>query len=445
MKMSIVRWIAVLLAATPLLVTAKSPTRDVQCRAEIDRGVLPADQRVTAIVKVTLEAPPPAERKDRPPVNLCLVLDRSGSMSGQKIEKARQAAIEAVRRLGPRDIVSLVAFDHEVDTVVPAQSAANTEWIESRIRGIASRGNTAIYGGVSQGAAEVRKNAGGKFVSRIVLMSDGLANVGPAKPDDLGRLGVSLLKEGISVSTIGLGTDYNEDLMTRLAQNSDGNTYFVEDSSDLARVFNAELGEVLSVVAREVKVKIEFTGGVKPLRIVGREGIVRGEQVEIYLNQLYGGQEKYALVEVEVPPTAHEKTRDLCKARVEYANLLTEKAGEASATAQAKFSREDTSVQQSANVAVQREYILNSIALTKDQGIALADQGQIVQANDYVITNAVNFKKWAVQNGDTSVLQQADALEKQGQQILIDRGVANENRKLMRAESQQTKSQQYAK
>lgn len=435
--------IAAALLALPLAAGAKS-ARDVTVRAELDRGVLPADQKVTAVVKVTLDAPPPPEKKDRPPVNLCLVLDRSGSMSGQKIEKAKEAAIEAVRRLGPKDIVSLVMFDHEVETLVPAQSAANSEFIENRIRSITSRGNTGIYGGVSQGAAEVRKNTGGKFVSRIVLMSDGLANVGPSKPDDLGRLGVSLLKEGISVSTVGLGTDYNEDLMTKLAQNSDGNTYFVENSSDLVRVFNAELGEVLSVVAREVKIIIEFTGGVKPLRIIGREGIVRDGSCEVYLNQLYGGQEKYALIEVEVPATAHEKTRDLCKASVSYANLLTEKPGSASVSTQAKFSRDEKMVEASVCLPVQKEWYANRIAVAKDEAVAWSDKGEKEKAAQVLKAVSADYQTWAIQNAMPAAVAEAKKLDAQADQVQ-SAGYDNLSRKGARAESQQTKSQQYAK
>ena len=139
---------------------------------------------------------------------------------------------------------SVIVYDHHVKTIVPAQSARNVEWIESRIRGIGPGGNTALFGGVSQGASEVRKNLSNRYVHRIILLSDGLANVGPSSPEDLGRLGAALIKEGISVTTIGVGTDYNEDLMARLSQNSDGNTYFVESGRDLPRIFAAELGDV---------------------------------------------------------------------------------------------------------------------------------------------------------------------------------------------------------
>lgn len=282
-------------------------------------------------------------------MNLCIVLDRSGSMSGQKIEKAKDAAIEALRRLGPRDVFSLVVYDHSVDTIIPAQLVANAEWIESRIRDIRPGGNTALYGGVSQGAAEIRKHLeDSSRVHRLLLLSDGLANVGPSSSADLGRLGTSLLKEGISVTTVGVGTDYNEDLMTQLAQNSDGNTYFVESSVDLPRIFAAELGDVLNVVARKVHLEIECADGTRPVRIIGRDGRIRDRSVEIYLNQLYGGQEKYALVEVEVPATPADKERAIAVAHCRYENALTQEPGRSSANASARFSSNERAVIDSA-------------------------------------------------------------------------------------------------
>ncbi|MBF0573751.1 MAG: VWA domain-containing protein, partial [Desulfamplus sp.] len=253
----------------------------VVCNVETDRAILPAGNSQNVIIKVTLDAlpiekipaslNPSSSTPKRPPVNLSLVLDRSGSMSGSKIERAKDAAIEALQRLGKNDIFSLVVYDHNVDTTIVAQSAQYTEGFIPQIRQIQPGGNTALFGGVSQGAAELRKNLGGRYINRMILLSDGIANVGPSTPDDLGRLGAALIKEDISVSTVGVGTDYNEDLMAKLAQNSDGNTYFVESSQDLPRIFTAELGDLLSVVARKIIIIIDMPKGVRPLRIIGRE------------------------------------------------------------------------------------------------------------------------------------------------------------------------------
>ena len=119
--------------------------------------------------------------------------------------------------------------------------------------------------------------------------------------------------------------DYNEDLMTRLSQNSDGNSYFVESERDLPRIFTAELGDVLSVVAKKVHLYIECPRGVKPVRIIGREGRIKGNKVELFLNQLYGSQEKYALIEVEVAGGKTGEKRAIAQAKCMYENPFTQK------------------------------------------------------------------------------------------------------------------------
>jgi Ca-activated chloride channel homolog len=145
------------------------------------------------------------------------------------------------------------------------------------------------------------------MVSRVVLLSDGQANVGPQSADELGRYGLSLGKEGISVTTIGLGLGYNEQLMAQLAQHSDGNHAFIKEPSELAVVFTEEFGDILSVVAQELKVKVTCPEGVRPVRVLGREASIRGGVVEVMMNQLREGQEKYALLEIEAPSGTTEQ------------------------------------------------------------------------------------------------------------------------------------------
>ncbi|MCA9135024.1 MAG: VWA domain-containing protein, partial [Planctomycetales bacterium] len=171
--------------------------------------------------------------KQRLPVNVAIVIDKSGSMQGEKIEQARKAAIQAIDRLRDSDIVSVVTYDSSVNVLVPATKASDRETIRKQIASIAAGGNTALFAGVSKAAGEIRKFLDDKHVNRVILLSDGLANVGPASPAELEQLGESLIKEGISVSTMGLGLGYNEDLMTRLALASSGNHVFIEDAENL--------------------------------------------------------------------------------------------------------------------------------------------------------------------------------------------------------------------
>ncbi len=103
-----------------------------------------------------------------------------------------------------------------------------------------------------KGSSEVRKFINRNRVNRVILISDGIANVGPSSPEALGNLGASLGKEGISVTTIGLEAEYNEDLMTKLAMYSDGNHAFAETPQDLARIFDHEFNDILSVIAQDV-------------------------------------------------------------------------------------------------------------------------------------------------------------------------------------------------
>ena len=420
---------------------AKAPGSKVVCRVEADRGVLAAGGPQKVVIKVALDPPAAPEMTERPAVNLAIVLDRSGSMSGKKLEKAKEAAIEALRRLGPRDIFSLVVYDHNVKTVVPAQSARNSEWIEARIRKIRSGGNTALFGGVSQGAAEVRKNLQEKYVHRIILLSDGLANVGPSTPDDLGRLGAALIKEDISVTTVGVGTDYNEDLMTRLSQNSDGNTYFVESSRDLPRIFAAELRDVLSVVAKKVSIIIECPDGVKPMTIIGREGRIRGRTVELSMNQLYGGQEKYVLVEVEIPGGRAGEEMEIASARVSYRDPFTRQTEISSGRASVRFSEDRSEVHRSVNLGVQRDYHLNLNAMAQEKAISLSDKGKKKAAVMELKESVRQLKDIGQKYGDAQLLGKAEEMEVQAEQIDKE-GMTPKSRKILRTRSYQLKNQQ---
>ena len=416
----------------------------VKCRVEIDRSVLPAGGAQKAVVKITLDAPPPPEKSMRPAVNLAIVLDRSGSMAGQKLERAKDAAIEALRHLGPMDMFSVVVYDHNVSTVVSAQHATNIEWIEGRIKQIRSGGNTALFGGVSQGAAEVRKNLDGNYVHRIILLSDGIANVGPSSPEDLGRLGAALIKEDISVTTVGVGTDYNEDLMTSLSQNSDGNTYFVESSRDLSRIFTAELGDVLSVVAKKVNIIIELPNGVKPLNIIGREGRIKGRIVELSLNQLYGSQEKYALIEVEIPEGKSGEKRIIAYVNVSYENPFTQKKETSSGRVYARFSKDRLKVKKSANIAVQKEYYLNLNAISQERAISLSDKGKKNEAVSELKKSADKLREVGQEYNDEELLKRAEEMEVQAGQIEKE-GMTKKYRKVLRTDSYQMKNQQMSK
>jgi Ca-activated chloride channel family protein len=421
---------------------AQSAAAPVRLHLAVDREVLAAETVERAIIKIGLDCLPPSARGQRPPVNLALVIDRSGSMSGDKIAKAREAALELVRRLGPDDIISLVAYDTGVEVLVPAQRVRQADGLEAAIRDLRAGGNTALFGGVSRGAEQVRRHLEDpRYVHRVILLSDGQANVGPSSPEELGRLGAALMKEGVAVTTIGLGLGFNEDLMTRLAQRSDGNTYFVEQSADLPRIFAAELGDVLNVVARRVVIEVEFPEGVRPVGFVGREGAIRGQRAEVALNQLYGAQEKFVLVEIEVAPGRAGAVREIARAQVSYEDAVSQRAASVTASRQVKFSTDQRTVIASADHQVQADYAANVLAVAKDEAIALVDAGRRDAAGALLRERAASLAAMGETYGNAGVRSAAAPAVAEAARVERE-GLDNAQRKAYRTESAQTKNQQ---
>ncbi|GKX56963.1 hypothetical protein SOASR030_30750 [Leminorella grimontii] len=328
----------------------------------------------------------------RTPINLALVIDRSTSMSGDRIEKAREAAILAVNMLQDDDIISIIAYDNDAHVLIPATKATDKKKLIQIINDkVTPQGWTALFAGVSKGIKEVNKNLKKDQVNRIILLSDGQANVGPSSTKELADLGVVAAKQGIAVTTIGLGTSYNEDLMAALASYSDGNHAYVEKSSDLEAAFIKEFKDVMSVVAQEVTVTIRLQEGVKPLRLLGREGDITGNQVTVKLNQLYSNQEKYVLLELEPPKGKENEKKPVADVSVTYDNLQTKQKDSVNNRVDIAYSKSEKAVK----AAMQEEIVVDSAIqkanLENERAIKLLDAGKKDEANQILQSNAASM------------------------------------------------------
>jgi Ca-activated chloride channel homolog len=377
-----------LLAASLLFLGAEARAETVLLDVALGKPIVLADKKQTAFLKVGLTGKELEKAHGRAPINLSIVLDRSSSMHGEKIEKAKEAALLVLDRLSSEDIVSIVTYDSEVEVLVPAMRMSEAETIRERIRSIEPRGSTALFAGVSKGIQELRKFLDKNRVNRVILMSDGQANVGPSSPNELGRLGAAASKEGISVSTIGLGLGYNEDLMVQLAQNSDGNHGFAATAEELTKIFDYELGDVLSVVAQEVTVKVRLPNEVRPLRILNRAGEIHGQEVVLQMNQLYQKQEKYVLIEVEIPAGREGTSQTVANVDVSYANMDNGETERVQGIAGVTFSKNEKDVAAKENRAVMIAAI-EALAVERNKdAVALRDKGQVQQAQRVLLDNA---------------------------------------------------------
>lgn len=348
--------------------------------AEPDQSCLLAGSDTEVVVKIDLTAAANPRHK-RSPLNIAVVLDRSGSMAGAKIEKARQAASMLVDQLAPGDIFSLVAFDSTVEVIVPAQPIEDRDGIKERIGRIRPRNNTAIYAGVEAGAKELRRFFSNKRINRILLLSDGLANVGPSSPQALRGLGEHLAGDGISVSTIGVGDDYNEDLMSALAEASDANYYYVKDTEKLPQIFARELGSLLSVAAREIRIEVVCPKGVRPLGFLGRPEKFEDQRAIVRLDSLAAGQNRSILLRCRPSATHSGSAAELARVKIHYTDELADgRESSAAETVNISFTDNPTRAKSSQNAGViaQRELMLN--ATRTDEAIAQADAGNYKEA-----------------------------------------------------------------
>jgi Ca-activated chloride channel family protein len=420
-----------------------SPVSQLRLDATMGQPVMLAHKKQVAYLRVGLTGFKLPSRQDRAPVNVAIVIDKSGSMNGDKIAKAKDAAIMAIDRLNCNDIISVVTYDSRVNVLVPATKVADKEMIICRIRNICAGGSTALYDGVNKGAKELRKFVSDNRVNRLVLLSDGLANVGPQTPTELGRLGASLIEDGISATTIGLGLGYNEDLMTQLAYKSDGSHYFAESANELSGVFDSEFGRALSVVAQEIQVKIKCAQGIRPIRLLGRQGRIEGQNVEVFINQLYSKHEKFIMLQVEVPGTSIEHNRKIAAVNVSYSNLKTHTTDRLSSQVEVNFSNSEELIERQTNHDVMAD-VIELIATERNElALKLRDKGKMKQACELLTENEAYLK-------DNAVLYDSQKLKKYAEQQREDRYNMDEanwarQRKIMREQQFKNKSQQGTK
>ncbi|MBN3039790.1 MAG: VWA domain-containing protein [Candidatus Omnitrophica bacterium] len=354
---------------------------EVRVSAIADRPIVVVGQDQNIVVKVGLIADKDKKTK-RMPINLAVVLDKSGSMgSNQKMENAKLAALDVIQRLDEEDIFSLVIYDDEPRILIPAQRVKNKDYLAGLVRNVYSGGSTALWGGVNFGAAEVRKNLSDQYINRIILLSDGLANVGPQSTEELSELGRRLSHEGITVSTVGVGLDYNEDLMAGLAKGSDGNFYFAKNSDSLPEIFSQEIGEAMTLQAKDIKIHLECLGEARPVSVIGRKGSITEKSFELGIKDLYSNSEKFALFEMSLPKGKDGQVIKAASISIEYTDPYSRKAYKDTKEVTIKYTGNIEMADQQLNKDVVKDVALNRVSVQNEQAVQLSKQGKYKEAS----------------------------------------------------------------
>lgn len=257
------------------------------------------------------------ERTDLRPLNLSLVIDKSGSMAdGDKMSRVKQSLHTMMGKLRPDDIVSIVVFDTDAAVLFPANRIGDGRALRHAIDCIEPNGSTNIHAGLMLGYKEAGKNLRKDATNRVILLTDGIANVGVVQPSKIAADSSEFNGSGIDLSTIGVGLDLNNDLLRTLAKSGRGLYHFVSDHHDIEKVFSAEVQSLISSVAKRVEVGIEPSPGLEIERVYGYSPRRNGNAVSIALDDMNNGLTQVILMDMSVK--THAKGPLPIKVRLTY-------------------------------------------------------------------------------------------------------------------------------
>ncbi|MBL7039873.1 MAG: VWA domain-containing protein [Pirellulaceae bacterium] len=254
-----------------------------------------------AVLQVGLAAPRIVKTRKMPPLNLALVIDHSGSMSGDRIENVKKALLAFVGKLRETDLVSIIGFNQEASVLLAPTKRANLDQIHQVIETISAGGSTNMHAGLILGYQQAIEHFDERKSNRVILLTDGIANTGVTEPEQIVADSLKFNEQGVDLSTIGLGYDLNHRLLRQLAKSGRGLIHFVGDSKDIQKTFIDELDSLLAPAARRVRVEIEFEKPLKLAHLYGYQPRFDGRRIVLDLDNLNHGATQVILARFKMP------------------------------------------------------------------------------------------------------------------------------------------------
>lgn len=247
-------------------------------------------QQQEAVLQVGFTTPRSGEFVDNTPVNICLVIDQSSSMSGKRIEHARQSALTLVSKLRPQDFVSLVVFNHQVGVLLDHEPATNKAKISQTIQGIYAGGSTDLNSGLIKGYDLVAKHYKEKANNKVLMLTDVLTNTGQVDVEAIIRNAKNYSKNHeIGITLVAIGVQVNDALGRQITKSGKHSFHYVNDSEDIKKIFVDEVESVFSKIAKDVKLEVSFDSNLKMQEFYGYSPRFKGNTISLDLNNMNAG------------------------------------------------------------------------------------------------------------------------------------------------------------
>ena len=388
--------------------TTSGPTRTgpVTIRAGLSHSFYTKSTPKHLVLKVDLSARAQTASA-RPPLNLALVIDRSGSMAeDEKFRYAMEAARLVVENLSDRDIVSLIAFNQTATVLSPAGRAVNPEFLHYRLGQLGPEGNTNLSAGILEAFAQIDTKRIEGQRRQVIVLTDGLANRGITDPDKLERLVSAGRKRGIGLSTLGCGTKFDETVLTKLAGAGGGRYTYVRSSELIPTAIAAELDGLLEVVAQNARLDIRVVPPGKITRVYGR--LIDGPtpSYSFRLGDLRDGEQGVFMLEV-APGDFDASGSVKVEAVLTMDNPNTAVRVRSTVHGEAAYSKDATRVRSSRNQSVLVYAGLLDAMEKAEEAIQDLDIERFQQARNMFDGRYEDARRHAVESRDQQLLNQA--------------------------------------